>query len=73
MRLVSAAHGEETPWLWGLNGVGSVIASSLAILVALSSGLTALIFVGAACYVALVPVIAVMVRGRRPSPRIASS
>ena len=65
MRLVSAAHGEETPWLWGLNGVGSVIASSLAVLVALSSGLTALTLLGAACYVALVPVIAVMVGGQR--------
>jgi len=63
MRLVRAAHGEETPWLWGLNGVGSVMASSLAILVALSFGLTTLLLVAAACYLLLTVAVVVM----RPS------
>jgi hypothetical protein len=63
MRLVRAAHGEETPWLWGLNGVGSVMASSLAILVALSFGLTTLLLVAAACYLLLTLAVVVM----RPS------
>lgn len=55
MRLVGSEHRDETPWLWGLNGVGSVLASSLSILVALASGLTALLLVAAACYGLLVP------------------
>lgn len=53
MRMVRATHDEETPWFWGLNGVGSVIASSGAILIALSYGLTVLLLVGAGCYLLL--------------------
>jgi hypothetical protein len=63
IRIAHAAHAEETPWLWGLNGISSVMASSLSVLIALSWGLTTLMLVGAACYVLLVPAVWVM----RPS------
>jgi spermidine synthase len=63
LSLVKRTYGDETPWLWGLNGAGSVVASSLAILVALTHGLTVLTLVGAACYALLIPAIYVMVRG----------
>lgn len=68
MRLAREAHAEETPWLWGLNGVGSVLSSSLAILIALTCGLSVLLIVGAACYLALVPAIVVMRRGSAATP-----
>jgi predicted membrane-bound spermidine synthase len=61
LSLVKRAHADETPWLWGLNGAGSVVASSLAILIALTQGLTVLTLVGAACYALLLPAIFVMV------------
>jgi hypothetical protein len=64
MRLMRDGHAEETPWLWGLNGVGSVMASSLAILIALGGGLTVLLFAAAACYVLLMVAIAVIRWGK---------
>jgi hypothetical protein len=60
MRIMRESHADETPWLWGLNGVGSVMASSLAILIALAGGLTVLLFVAAGCYVLLTIAISVM-------------
>jgi hypothetical protein len=60
MRMMREGHAEETPWLWGLNGVGSVMASSLAILVALVGGLTVLLFAAAGCYLLLLVAIAVV-------------
>jgi len=65
LRMARLAHGEETPWLWGINGMGSVLASSAAILIALVYGLTQLMFVAAGCYVLLVVAIAGMQRGAR--------
>ena len=43
---------ELTPWLWGINGAASVLCSVLAIVVALSAGITASFWFGVACYVA---------------------
>ncbi|MGE0321324.1 MAG: hypothetical protein AB7K71_08145 [Polyangiaceae bacterium] len=62
MRLVSREFSRETPWLWGLNGVGSVLASSLAIIVALMFGLTNLTLVAAGVYLCLLPAIALLTR-----------
>ena len=51
-------QGEREPastliaWAWGVNGAVSVVASILAALLALSFSLTAVLAVGAACYVA---------------------
>ncbi len=61
MRLVERLHKDETPWFWGMNGVGSVLASSLAIMIALSYGLTTLTIVAAGCYLLLLPAMAVLV------------
>jgi hypothetical protein len=48
-----AAHRSETltPWLWGVNGATSVLASVLAVVIALSAGITTTYWVGTACYV----------------------
>ena len=53
MRLVSHRHPDERPWLWGMNGVGSVLASSVAILLALEFGLTFVLLCAAGCYLGL--------------------
>lgn len=64
MRIVSREFQKETPWLWGLNGVGSVLASSLAIIIALMFGLTNLTLASAAVYLCLLPAIALLTRPR---------
>ncbi len=65
LRMAREAHGEETPWLWGINGMGSVLASSAAILIALVFGLTQLMLVSAGCYVLLVVAVAGMQLGAK--------
>ena len=49
-RLEPAASG-LVPWVWGVNGAASVIASILAALFALSWGFRCVLWIGAACYV----------------------
>jgi hypothetical protein len=50
VRLVSGRHDEIVPWAWGLNGAASVLGSVFAMLIALNSGFTSTLLVGAACY-----------------------
>jgi hypothetical protein len=65
MRIVREAHADETPWLWGVNGVGGVVASTVAVMIGLTAGLKFLFVVAALCYAALIPLIGIM--QRRPS------
>jgi hypothetical protein len=49
------SHPAVVPWAWAANGSASVAAGVLAVLISLSFGLTAVLVVGAGCYlVALV-------------------
>ena len=41
---------ELTPWMWGMNGATSVLASILAIVVAMSAGITVSFWTGFVCY-----------------------
>ena len=63
MRIARASHEDEAPWLWGVNGVGGVVASSAAVMIGLTAGLRWLFVVAALCYVALVPLVMLMRRG----------
>ena len=38
------------PWMWGINGIGSVLGSVVTIVVAISSGFTGALLIGAGCY-----------------------
>ena len=38
------------PWMWGINGLGSVLGSALTIVVAISFGFTEALLLGAGCY-----------------------
>jgi hypothetical protein len=51
MRKAAAARPELTPWLWGVNGAMSVLASVLAIVIAMAVGISASFWTGVACYV----------------------
>jgi hypothetical protein len=41
---------KHIPWMWGMNGVSSVVGSTMAIVVAISLGFTAAGLVSAGCY-----------------------
>ncbi len=38
------------PWMWGINGIGSVLGAALTIVVAIYFGFTEALLVGAGCY-----------------------
>lgn len=58
-----------TPWLWGINGACSVLASVLAIVIALGSGISSAFWTGVGCYVLA---LAMYARCRRTVPSVQS-
>lgn len=50
-----AASGAVGPWLWGINGAFGVCASGLALGVSMAWGIHTTLWIGAACYLALLP------------------
>lgn len=50
IKFASARFGALTPWLWGMNGVASVLASVLAAVIALNWGISASFWTGFLCY-----------------------
>jgi hypothetical protein len=50
LRRLAASHPAGIPWAWGVNGITSVIASVLAVAVAISFGFTVATLVALACY-----------------------
>ena len=62
MRLVQLRGGEETPWYWALNGVFGVLCSAVAVLISMRFGISANLWVAAACYATLSPCMAAMSR-----------
>jgi hypothetical protein len=55
IRLMEAYTREPTPWLWGVNGATGVLASGLAVAVSLSFGIHTSLYIGAICYLLLMP------------------
>lgn len=51
MKAASAKSEQLTPWLWGVNGATSVLASILAFVIAFAYGITASFWTGVAFYV----------------------
>jgi hypothetical protein len=51
MKLASGRSDYLTPWLWGINGATSVCGSVLAVVIALTSGISFAFWTGFACYV----------------------
>jgi len=50
MRLAVALRRELAPWLWGVNGATSVLASVLAVVIAMAVGISASFWTGVASY-----------------------
>lgn len=51
MKLAGINFPGITPWLWGINGVMSVLATILSIIIAMKYGISASYWSGAACYI----------------------
>ncbi len=51
MKMASIKSASITPWLWGINGATSVCASVVAVVIALSSGISKVFWIGFYCYV----------------------
>ncbi|HMR04382.1 MAG TPA: hypothetical protein PKA88_01370 [Polyangiaceae bacterium] len=60
LRLTRPDLDAQTPWFWGMNGVGSVVASGGAVALALGTGLTVLLYIAAGFYLILLPCAAVL-------------
>jgi hypothetical protein len=66
MRRAAELAAPLSPWLWGINGAASVCASVLAVIVALSLGISASYWVGMACYVFAAAVYTLWVSSAQP-------
>ncbi len=63
MKFAARESEKLTPCLWGINGATSVLASVLAVVIALSAGITASFWTGFACYLVGVGVVARRMKG----------
>jgi hypothetical protein len=50
MKVAATRKGDITPWLWGINGAMSVVASVLSVVIAMSFGIAVSWWTGVACY-----------------------
>ncbi len=58
MKVAAARQADLSAWLWGINGAMSVVASVLAVVIAMSYGISASWWTGVACYgLALVAIV----------------
>jgi len=64
MKAASARSDALTPWLWGLNGATSVLASVVAFLITLGWGVSTAFWTGFACYTAALASYLWIVRGK---------
>ena len=60
-----ASTREMTPWLWGINGSTSVVASVLAVAIAMGASISAAFWTGFACYLLAAAGLAWGLRGTR--------
>jgi hypothetical protein len=58
MRLATGSRPQLAPWLWGVNGATSVLASVLAVVIAMLAGISVSFWTGVACYFLAVPAFA---------------
>lgn len=73
VRALGEDREEMVPWVWGVNGATSVMASVLATLLAIGFGFRAVIFLGAAAYAVAFLAILVIRRGATPGESVRSS
>ena len=54
LKIANAQSPAATPWMWGINGATSVLASVIGILIAMNAGISAVLWMGAASYLAAI-------------------
>jgi hypothetical protein len=64
MKNALAEHPRLSPWLWGLNGAASVVATVLAVVIAMSFGISTSLLIGTAFYGVAAASFILMQRGR---------
>jgi hypothetical protein len=67
MRLAMASRAPLGPWLWGVNGAMSVLASVLAVVLAMTYGISASFWTGVASYLVALGAFALAARQRSPA------
>jgi hypothetical protein len=70
LRRLQALAPPGIPWAWAVNGLTSVLASALAVTIAITAGFTVATLASCACYVAALLHAA---RGRWPAPSAGSA
>jgi hypothetical protein len=55
MRMVEAISREPAAWFWGINGATGVLASTLAVMIAIAMGINVTMMLAGMCYVLLIP------------------
>ena len=54
IRLLKETHTEDhIPWMWGINGVSSVLGAVVTIVIAMSLGFSEALLAGAGCYLTI--------------------
>ena len=65
MEIVKSIDSSPAPWFWAVNGAAGVLAAGLAVALSIACSITVTLWVGAACYLALGPVVVLLARLRR--------
>ena len=65
MKVASAKSASLTPWLWGINGATSVMASVLAVVIAMAASISTSFWTGVGCYIIAVCVFIWVVSDKR--------
>jgi len=64
MRLTDRVSSVLTPWFWGINGAGGVVASAMAMVISIGWGLNYTMMAGAFCYALLsIPALLLLKQG----------
>jgi hypothetical protein len=69
MRLVRQSRAGDTPWYWALNGISSVLCSALAVFVSIYLSISVSLYIGAFCYIALLPCLSGLRRAQVPETK----
>jgi SAM-dependent methyltransferase len=69
MRAAAERAPALTPWLWGVNGAAGVLCSVLAVVVALTAGISAAFWAGVVCYAVAGVALLRVTRAGRVAPR----
>jgi hypothetical protein len=71
MKMVNAISREPAAWFWGINGATGVLASTLAVMIAIAMGINVTMRLAAMCYLLLVPAALALLRrmkAQHPDP-----